>query len=215
MRNHRLLLAALVIVAALPLGADWKKAYFGATPVGSWARYSDTMPEMKSTTTMRRRADTEEGGASIELHMEFAENKYPPVINRYTLPPSFALERQLIDFMPSIEGGSLVSGEMDPMPLDAATLEAIRKNAARYEATAKFKRTETAGGRKADRYAYTIRYPSAHESMPATTETGDLWLSADVPFGVVRHTSVTKDDTGKVTTTYERVLAASGTKSDD
>lgn len=215
MRNYRLPLAALVILAALPLGADWKKAYFGATPAGSWARYSDKMPEMKSTTTMRRRADTEAGGASIELHMEFAEDKYPPVINRYTLPKAFALERQLIDFMPSIDGGALVSGEMDPMPLDAATLEAIRKTAARYETTAKFKGTETFGARKADRYAYTIRYPSAHESVPATTETGELWLSAEVPFGVVRHTSITKDDAGKVTMTYERVLIASGTKSDD
>ena len=215
MHHKRVVLAVLMLAAALPLRGDWKKAYFGKTPVGSWARYSDAAGEMKMTSAMRRLADTEAGGASVELRMEFADNQYPSVVNRYTLPKSFALDRKLIDFMSSIEGGSLVSGEMEPMALDAATVEAIVKNAARYEPTAKFKDSTTLNGHKVDHYTYTVRYPSPHETVPATTESGELWLSPDVPFGLVRQTSVTKDDSGKVTTTYERVLVASDSKPAD
>lgn len=207
---RRILLALPILLLAPALAAaGWKKVYFGATPPGSWARYSDTMPEMKATTTMTRLGD-EEGSARIELLMKFADEQYPPVHNRYTLKKGFALERRLIDYMPEITAGQIASGEMEPMPLDAASIEAIAKNAARYEPTAKFIGTETIDGRKADHYSYTVRYESMHESMPATTETGDLWLSADVPFGLVKQTSTTRDDKGNVTMTYERVLVESG-----
>jgi hypothetical protein len=215
MHRHRIAAVALLVVSALPLGAAWKKAYFGATSVGSWARYTDTTPQSKMTTTMTRLADGEDGGAGVELLVEFPDNQYPPVHNRYTLPKDFALDRKLIDFMSAINGGSLVAGEGEPMDLDAATIEAIVKSVANYEPTATFKKTETIDGRKADRYGYTIRRESPHESMPATTETGDLWLSADVPFGLVKQTAVTKDDAGNVTMTYERVLIGSGTKKTD
>ena len=199
----------------MPLSAEWKKAYFAATPAGSWARYSDTTPQSKMTTTMTRLPDGEDGGPGVELLIEFGDNQYPPVHNRYTLPKEFPLDRKLIDFMSGINGGSLVAGEGEPMELDAATVEALVKNSASYEATAKFKKTETIDGRKADRYGYTIRWESPSEAVPSTTESGDLWLSADVPFGVVKQTSVTKDDAGNVTMQYERVLVGSGTKKTD
>jgi hypothetical protein len=215
MHRHRIVVVALLVIATLPLGAAWKKAYFGATPVGSWARYADTTPGLKMTTTMTRLADGEDGGPGVELLVEFADKQYPPVHNRYTLPKDFALDRKLIDFMSAITGGSLVSGEDEPTQLDAATIEAIVKSVANYEPVAKFKQTETIDGRKADRYGYTIRRESPHESMPATTESGDLWLSADVPFGLIKHSAVTKDDAGNVTVTYERVLIGSGTRKTD
>jgi hypothetical protein len=211
MRPKRLLPLALLVSAALSLRADWKKPYFGTTPVGSWAVYKETAGEMKSTTTMTRLADTEAGGATIEIHMDYGET-YPPVHNRYTLPKSFAFDRLLIDFMAFIDGGAMIGGVPEPMDLDAATVEAITTNSPQYGPTAKFKATETVGGHKADRYGYTVRFKSPHESVPSTTETGDLWLSADVPFGLVKQKSVTKDDAGNVTMTFERVLAGSGTK---
>jgi hypothetical protein len=204
----------LLLLVVSPLFADaWKKAYFGATPAGSWARYAETTPQMKMTTTMTRLED-EEGSARIELRMEFAENQYPPVQNRYTLKKGFPLDRKLIDYMTEISGGAVVSGDTEPTVLDEVTIAAIVKSAAKYEPTAKFKGTETVEGRKADRYSYTIRYESPNESVPSTTETGDLWLSASVPFGVVKQSAVTKDDQGNVTMTYERVLVASGTSAE-
>ena len=204
---HRLLALAFAVAAALPLAADWKKPYFGGTPAGSWAAYSDTTPDTRNKTTMTRVSENE-----IDLLMVFDGNKYPPVHNRYTLPKSFAFDRKLVDYMSFIDGGALYTSETESMELDAATVEAITKNAPQYEPTAKFKGTETIDGRKADRYSYTVRFKSQHESVPSTTETGDIWLSAEVPFGVVKQKSVTKDDAGNVTMTFERVLVESGTK---
>ncbi|MCU1349726.1 MAG: hypothetical protein JWO56_2756 [Acidobacteria bacterium] len=207
MRKLLLSLFLLLITPAL-FGAGWKKAYFGATPPGSWARYDDSAPQMKMTTTMTRLSD-DDGSARIDLNVAFANDQYPPVRNRYTLKHGFPLDRRLIDYMNEVEGGSIVSGEGEPTVLDAATVAAIVRSSPQLEPFATFKGTETVGGKQADRYGYTLH----HEGSPATIETGDVWLSAAVPFGLVKQSSVTKDGHGKVTTTYERLLVASGTKS--
>lgn len=213
---RRLLVSIFVVVIAPSLfAAGWKKAYFGATAPGSWARYTDTTPDMKMTTTMTRMPDAAgdgEGGARVELLVEFANNQYPPVHNRYTLKKDFPLDRKLIDYMTEVVAGEVVSGDAEPTVLDAVTIDAMVKNSSRYEPTAKFKGTETIDGRKADRYGYTIRYESPNDVVPSTTETGDLWLSDAVPFGVVKQSAVTKDDKGNVTMTYERVVSGSGKK---
>jgi hypothetical protein len=204
---RRVLLSFLVLLVTPTLvAAGWKKAYFGATPPGSWARYSDTAPEMSMTLTMTRLPD-EGGSARLETQVKFASDQYPPVWNRYTLRPGFALDRQLIDYMAGITAGTVASGE-NRAELDADTIKAIIEHAQRYEPAATFKGTETVDGKKADRYAYTVR--SHYEGVPDTIESGELWLSDAVPFGLVKQTSVTKDDRGKVTTTYERRLVASG-----
>jgi hypothetical protein len=209
---RRFLLFLLIASSVtFPAAAAWKKAYFGSTPAGSWARYSDSTPDMKMTTTIRR-LDDEDGNARIELLIEFANNEYTPVHNNYTLKKDFPLNRKLIDFMSEIQGGSVASGDAEAMAYDAATIEAINSNSAKYEPTAKFQGTETIGGKKADRYSYTIRYESKHESMPSTTETGEVWLSDAVPFGLLKQSSVTKDDKGNVTMKYERALVESGLK---
>lgn len=213
MRRALLSLSALLVASSLslPASAAWKKPYFKSTPAGSWARYSDSTPDMKMTTTIRR-LDDEDGNARVELLIEFANNQYTPVHNNYTLKKDFPLDRELIDYMAAIQGGSVASGDAEATVFDAATIEAIVKNSAKYEPTAKFKGTETIDGKKADRYSYTIRHESLHESMPATTETGELWLSDAVPFGLLKQTAITKDDNGNVTMKYERVLVESGVK---
>jgi len=206
MRRILFSLLLLLLVPSL-VAAGWKKPYFGATPQGSWVRYADSAPDMKMTTTMTRLSD-DDGRARVELNVAFANNQYPPVRNLYTLKHGFPLDRQLIDYMAQIESGSIVSGDGEPMVLDAATIAAIIDSSTRYEPVATFKGTETVGGKQADRYGYTLHPPGAEP----TTETGDLWLSAAVPFGLVKQSSVTKDAKGKVTTTYERMLVDSGTK---
>jgi hypothetical protein len=90
--------------------------------------------------------------------------------------------------------------------LDAKTVAIVSKTAPQYGRAVTFKGTENTSGHQADRYGYTIEHPGD----PATTESGDLWLSSGVPFGVVRQTSVTKDAKGHMTTRYERVLVESG-----
>ena len=215
MRRALLSLPVLLIASGMvsPLfAAGWKKPYFGSTPPGSWARYTDSSPDMKMTTTMKR-LDNEEGQARVELLVEFADNQYPPVHNNYTLRKDFPVERRLIDYMSGIQAGSASAGDAEATVFDDATLAAIVKNAPRYEPTATFVGTETMNGKKTDHYTYTVRYESQDEAtVPSTTESGDLWLCDTVPFGLVKQTSVTKDDKGNVTTKYERVLVASDLK---
>ena len=207
MRRFLLFSLMLLLVAPSLVAGGFKKAYFGATAPGSWARYSDTSPGMNMTTTMTRLAD-DGGSARIELLVEFANGQYPSMRNRYTLRQGFPLDRQLLDYMTEITAGSVVSGDSAPTVLDAATVASIIKSSHKYEPTVTFKGTENVGGNAADRYSYKVALPGS----PATTESGDFWLSDAVPFGVVKQTSTTKDTKGHVTTSYERMLVASGTK---
>src|SRR5437763_362968 len=124
----------VLLIAPTLFAAGWKKTYFGATPPGSWARYSETAPEMKMTTTMTRLAD-DDGSARIALEITFANNQYPPVKNMYTLRRNFALDRQLIDYMSEIAGGSIDSGG-GSTELDADTIALIVKASAKFEPVA-------------------------------------------------------------------------------
>jgi hypothetical protein len=208
---RRSLFVFLMLLLALPIAtsafaAGWKQAYFGNTPPGTWARYAETSPEMHMTTTMTRLSD-DDGSARIDLEVQFANKQYPPVRNHYTLKPGFALDRRLIDYMSNITSGSAVSGDGDPTVFDAATVAAIVKSSPQYEPVVTFKGSENTSGHQTDRYGYTLHHPGD----PETIETGDLWLSQGVPFGVVKQSSVTKDAKGHMTTRYERVLVESGT----
>lgn len=202
---RRLIVLALLFIAAQATASGWKKSYFAATPAGSWARYSDVAPEMKMTTTLSRLAD-EGGAARITAEMKFENNQYPSVLNEYTLPAGYAIDRELIDFMAHAVAGRSASGGGEPQELDPATVEIMAKASPAYGSSATFKGTETVGGRKCDRYGYTIE----RHVGPPTREVGDLWLSDAVPFGLVQQTSTTKDAKGKVVSTYKRTLIASG-----
>jgi hypothetical protein len=208
---RRLLLSSLLLVTLLASisaasAASWQKPYFAATHPGSWARYSDVSPGMQMTTTMTRLADDGDK-ARIDVEVAFANDQYPKVRNHYTLKSGFPLAAQLIDYMGSISSGSISSGDTEPTVLNAAALAGMARSAPRYGPSATFRKRETVAGHLADRYSYTISNAAA-----STTESGDLWLSDAVPFGVVKQSSATKDAHGKVVATYERTLIASGTK---
>lgn len=204
---RRLLFAfALLFAAPLLLAAGWKKPYFGATKSGSWAKYTEDAGTMKMTTVNTRFADTDTGAPRVGSRTEFADNQYPAVINEYTLSNKFVLDRDLIDFMSAITAGGASSSDGAVIPFDEATLSAIRKNSQTYGPAVVFKATETIGGKSCDQYGYTLHHPGD----PATTESGDLWMSEAVPFGLVKRTSTTKDAKGKVVSSYTRLLIDSG-----
>ena len=204
---HRSLFVLFALLAAIPssFAAGLKQAYFGATPPGSWARYADISPEMHMTTTMTRLSD-DDGSPRVEIDVQFANKQYPPVRNRYTLKHGFALDRQLIDYMSNVTAASVVSGEGEFTDLDAATVASIVEHSPKYLPSIVFKGSENTSGHQTDRYGYTLHLPGE----PPTIETGELWLSPGVPFGVVKQKSVTKDAQGKTTTSYERTLIEAG-----
>jgi hypothetical protein len=205
MRRSLFTIFALLLAMPQLFAAGLKQAYFATTVPGSWARYADISPEMHMTTTMTRLSD-DGGDARVEIGVEFANKQYPPVRNRYTLKHGFALDRQLLDYMSNVAAASVVSGEGELTELDAATVASIVTNSPKYEPSLTFKGSENTSGHQTDRYSYTLKLPGE----PPTIETGELWLSPGVPFGVVKQKSVTKDAQGHTTTSYERTLVESG-----
>jgi hypothetical protein len=107
-------------------------------------------------------------------------------------------------------GPSIVAGEMgtldDVQPTDPNTLAIIGRTIAQYGANSKFIGTETVNGKKADHYSYVVKYPSDAPQI----ETGEVWLSDAVPFGLVKQKATTKDESGKEISSYEEVLTDSG-----
>jgi hypothetical protein len=203
MRRTAVLLVLSLAISSVASAAGWKKAYFGATKPGTWARYIDhsSDPANVDMTVTQTRLGDDEGRPRIEMTMD-SNGKYPLVLNRYTMKTGFDVNRDLIDYGPAIVGGE--GGDADTQtPLDAATARLIAENMTAYGPSVVFKSSEAVDGKKTDRYSYVIKRPGP------SVETGDLWLSDAVPFGVVRNTFTIKEANGK-TTSFERKLVASG-----
>ncbi|MGA8809323.1 MAG: hypothetical protein WB973_15750 [Thermoanaerobaculia bacterium] len=202
MRRIFALLVLSLAISPFVVAAGWKKAYFGATRPGTWARYIDhssdpANPDM--TVTLTRLGD-DEGRLQIEMKMD-SNGKYPLVLNRYTMKSGFNVDRDLLDYGPSIVAGA--GGDADNQAvLDAATVKLIAQNMPAYGAVAVFKGSEVVDGKQTDRYSYSIKRPGP------STEAGDYWLSDAVPFGVVRNAFTITE--GAKTTKFERKLIASG-----
>jgi hypothetical protein len=202
MRRIFVLLVLSLAVSPFASAAGWKKSYFGATKPGTWARYIDhssdpANPDM--TVTMTRLGD-DEGRLQIEMKMD-SGGKYPLGLTRYTMKSGFDIDRDLLDYGPSIVAGA--AGDADTQTaLDANTVKLIAENMPAYGPAVTFKGSEVVDGKKTDRYSYSIKRPGP------STETGDYWLSDAVPFGVVRNTFTIAE--GAKTTKFERKLVATG-----
>jgi hypothetical protein len=203
MRRTFILLVLSLAICPLASAAGWKKAYFGATKPGTWARYIDHSfdPANVDMTVTQTRLGDDEGRPQIELMMD-SNGKYPLVVNHYTMKSGFDVDRDLIDYGPSIVAGRAGDGTDVVTTLDDATVKLIAENMAAYGPAVVFKGSEVIDGKKTDRYSYTIQRPGP------STETGDLWLSDAVPFGVVRNTFTIAEPSK--TTKFERKLIASG-----
>lgn len=192
-------LSLVVLVAPSLLAAGWNKPYFAATKPGSWASYKTTSNVgPASTSTMTRLAD-HDGQVVIESVSDSSAN-------RYELAKGFDVDHELIDFLPGLVAASMSvnGGQFNVLPAVAIT---GMKSVGKYATNAVFKATETIDGKPCDHYTY-----SRGGKGDPTTETGDIWLNPSVPFGEVKHTSTTKDQSGKVLFTAETVLTGSGIK---
>lgn len=202
MRRTFVLLFLSLAIAPFAFAAGWKKAYFGATKPGTWARYIDHSSDpanVDMTVTMTRLGD-DQGRAQIEMKMD-SNGKYPLVLSRYILKSGFDLDRNLLDYGPSIVGGAGGDGDTQTM-FDANTIKLMAENMPEYGPAVTFKGSEVIDGKKTDRYSYSIKRPGP------SVEAGDYWLSDAVPFGVVRNAfTITEGD--KVTK-FERKLIATG-----
>jgi hypothetical protein len=206
---RRLALVTLLLASASVLSAaGWNKPYFAATKPGSFATYKTTSTVgPASTYTMTRLADRN-GQVVLDSYSEYSDKVTPPSTTRYELAKGFDPDRDLIDYMKHLVGMSMSlgkDGKFDPLPAEALVNITGMET---YAATAVFKATEMVDGKSCDHYTYT----RDNKTFP-TIETGDIWLNASVPFGIVKHTTTEKDRaSGKVAYTTETVLVTSGSK---
>ncbi|HEV7427469.1 MAG TPA: hypothetical protein VGQ46_13980 [Thermoanaerobaculia bacterium] len=202
MRRILVVLAVSLVISSSAVAAGWKKAYFGATKPGTWARYIDHSSDpanVDMTVTLTRLGD-DEGRLQIQMKMD-SNGKYPLVLNRYTMKSGFDADHDLLDYGPAIVGGAGGDGDTQTA-LDANTIKLIAQNMPEYGPAVVFKGSEVIDGKKTDRYSYSIKRPGP------SIEAGDYWLSDAVPFGVVRNAFTITE--GDKTTKFERKLIATG-----
>jgi hypothetical protein len=206
---RRLIVAAVFLLSFAPLllAAGWTKPYFALTKPGSFASYKTTSSVGAPSTLTRTRLADRDGQVVLDVYSEFTDNVTPPSTTRYELSKGFDVDRNLVDYMSGLTTMSMSAGKdakFQPMP--AAAISNITKMPT-YAATAVFKGIETVDGKSCDHYSY-VR----DQTGSPYVESGDLWLTAAVPFGIVKHTTSTKDRSGKVAFTSETLLVSSGSK---
>jgi hypothetical protein len=205
--RHLLIAVLLAALAPLSIAADWTKPYFGATQPGSWAKHKSTSTIGPASFVTYTRLPDENGQVVIDQFAEFNSKDAPPSTMRYTLEAGFKADRELIDFLRAITAASASVGAKDApfTELPADTVNAI-KNMPAYATTAAFQGAERVDGKNCDRYTYTRNHSGQQ------VEIGEIWLSAAVPFGLVKQTMTFKDASGAVMYTGLTVLVDSGTK---
>jgi hypothetical protein len=200
---------ALILFASVSFASGWKKSYFGATKPGSWARYQDQAKGGPPSTSTYTRLPDENGFVRIAIRNDAGEGSGASN-SEYTLAKGFPLDRELVDFNPAVTK-AMWSMNDEPLAPMAPRVLAMMKTAAPLGASVTFKGTETVLGKSCDRYGFTMKTPG--DKDVASVETGDVWVSDAVPFGLVKQTIVSKySATGKTKYELEKTLIGSGFK---
>ena len=213
-----LAMAALVSGTGRPRHAEsqhpsaYRSAYFAATVPGSWARYTVTSDRKTESTYTYRRLPDEEGRAQVELRTDFLSgaSKGTWSTNRYVLAKSFRLEEDALSFGKHAERLLMRTDTMaEEQEMPKAALPNVIAAGVDYGRSVKFAGTETIDGKECDHYTY--RYVSKEKNR--TIYTGEVWLNASVPFGLVRETASLKPKYGP-SSKYSMTLAAMGIDSE-
>jgi hypothetical protein len=199
---------AVLLFCAASLHAQFRKPYFAKTKVGSWADYrSDDGIAYRYT----RLPDL---GKQVRLSLtaDFSKTKYaesPASTTQYTIEEGFDFDHDGMSFGRYAAAILTVAEGSEVQALDKNVLTNIRAFAVDYGSIVKFKGSETLNGKQADHYTYIARTTDR-------TETGDLWMSDVVPFGLVKQSTSSKDAAGAVTQSTMELTAsgASGSKAE-
>lgn len=197
-------LGCAVVLAGGAQAGDFKADYYAGTPQGSWSQYTLTARDGTAATySYTRRAD-EDGQAVLELEVKTTAGVAAGSESTmtYTMPRGFDLAKNGISYGKFIEKMIMKYGEME-MPVDAATLEIIRKAEKDYRGRVTFAGTEQIGGLSCDRYTYAL-------DTDTTKETGTLWLNATIPFAVVKHAGQVVQTDGTVASDFTMTLLDHG-----
>lgn len=188
----------------------FKKAYFGATKPGTFAKIRSVDDKgAVSEFTYARLAD-QNGDRWVETGYAVTSGQFKGTssVMSYLVSSSFPFDKDGIDFIRGAKRCVAQVGGNEPTEEQPDMVKALATNGFDYAAIVSFKGTETVAGKECDHYTFfhKTNYPNA----PVTIMTGDLWMSDQVPFGTVKEITITKDADGKVTGKYTNTLVESG-----
>lgn len=205
-RPSALVLVVLLSAASASAGG-FRKAYFGATVPGAFARTRsvNTMNGDVSEYVYARLAD-EEGKVSLETRYELKTGAYAGTkgANTYVLEAGFPFATAGPGWMRGIEKSRASGPDGTVYDMDEATVRAIAAGATDYGAIVVFEGAETVDGKACDRYGYSF-------GEGAGRVEGKYWLSEKVPFAVVMEVTSGADATG-ARYRYETKLVESGVR---
>jgi hypothetical protein len=207
MKKHLILLVFLAATLSAAHAGELQKDYFMATPPGAWAEYRMEIADgTKFQSTSQRNAD-ENGRIILEEAIKFqaGAGKGTESKTTYVLPQNFNIGKDWLSYGKFTEKMSMKTAGIE-MPVDPTTLEAIKKGSKDYRGAVAFETTENIDGHICDRYAYSIAIAGPTPSK----ETGQIWLDATVPFGIVRQAARVMNADGSVASSFETRLIDTG-----
>ena len=201
------LVLLLLLGTASAAAGGFRKAYFGATVPGSFARTRsvNTVNGDVSEYVNARLAD-EEGKVSLETWYELKTGVWAGTkgVNTYVLRAGFPFAEAGPGWMRGIEKSRASGPDGTVYDMDEATVRAIAGGATDYGAIVVFEGTETVDGKACDRYGYAFGEGTGRVE-------GTYWLSEKVPFAVVKEVTSGTDATG-ARYRYETKLVESGAR---
>jgi hypothetical protein len=209
LQGASILLAVLQATAAPPSDSPtgYRKAYFGATKPGAWAKYRMTALGAPEGFTTYTRLPNEGGHPRLQVRMDItAEGEKRTTYTDCILETGYSFQQDALSFGKAIESVSVWEEGATAEELDDDDLQEMRNTTPDFAPTARFVATEIVLGRSCDRY----KYSRTHPGDPEQIEKGDIWLDETVPFGLVRQTGTTRDPSGRFLSRFEMTLVDSG-----
>ncbi len=194
------------LVADVQAG-ELQKEYFAATPPGAWAQYIlEAGDGSKYLSSSQRNAD-EDGRVAVEESMKGQTGAATGTEsqNVYLFQKDFKIARDWLSSGKFTEKMTMKAGGAE-IPIDATTLDTIKKASKDFRGAVTFEAMEKIDGRNCDRYAYSVT-----TAGPAPgKETGRLWLDPTVPFGIVRQTAKSYKADGSAASSFDIRLQDTG-----
>lgn len=207
MKTYILAMIMIGTLAATGQAGELQKEYFAATPPGAWAQYNlEAGDGSKYLSSSQRNAD-EDGRVVVEESMKGQTGTGTGMESKnvYFLHKDFNIYRDWLSYGKFTEKMIMKTGGAE-IPIDATTLDAIKKGSKDFRGAVTFEAQETVDGHSCDRYAYSV----AIAGPAPGKETGRLWLDPAVPFGIVRQSAKSYNADGSAASSFEMRLQETG-----
>jgi hypothetical protein len=228
---RRCLLSAIALSVLFGFGStgaeersQLPKAYFGSTAPGAWARYDQTTTDQNGKASSWAVTISRLENEGDRVWMEVRRVPKPGSAGKattvkYLLKPDFKLDKDTLNYMNFIDRAIVQEDGKSAVEMPWDLMRGVMGSGLTnidYTSSVMPQGSERVGNRLCDRYHLhgTLDVRVMFASVKGAWE-ADLWMSDAVPFGRVKESSVTRDESGKLLgkTDWTLVETGSGAKS--